>query len=391
MKQDKQKFIPRLWVSLLFSIPFLASKLDPWLGWLFCTIVIYLGASPFFEKGRANKTGPFALVSLTIFLLYFYSTLELLFSAKPTLYFADAAFITAISLLGVIFEEGLQHVSEQTEARLHKLAPKSAHKLFPAGDIQEVALASLEPGDKIAVNAGEVIAADGMVISGSGFVDESLVTGSVALVEKVFGQPVFGGTKCVSEAFVVSVDKTAEASLISKIIKIVKSAEPRAVETTVPVFIAVLVVFASLLWSLFSGLAVGVQVAASMLIAVNPRAINLAAPLVLRQALYMGALQGIVIQKPQQLDDISKLTNKDIGDDIDKQSYFAIVLGGDPLRLWPFVKQVHAILRQTLFFAWSYNIGILTLALCGLISPVTGTAAHIFASLVIGVSPSRLK
>jgi cation transport ATPase len=391
VRSDEQKLIPKLWISILFSIPFLGSKLDPWLGFLFCTLVIVLGAFPILQKGWKNKTGPFALVSLSIALLYCYSILALLFSAKPTLYFADAAFITAISLIGALFEMRLQHVNDYVEMRLQACSPKSVHKLSPDGYVQEIATAKLEPGDKISVNAGDVIAADGIVISGSGFVDESLVTGSMNPVEKVFGHSVFAGTKCVKDAFVVSIDKTAETSFISKVSKSIKSARPHVEETKVPIFIIAFVIFGALVWSIFSGLASGVYVAASMLVTVNPRAIGLAVPLVVKRALYLGALQGIVIQKPEQLRDVSKLTDKDIGSDIDGENSFAVMFGGDQSRAWPFIKKVGELVKQSLFFAWAYNIAVLFLALCGLISPVTGAAAHIFASLVIGVFPVRLK
>src|SRR5690625_5649962 len=77
---------------------------------------------------------------------------------------------------------------------LIKLMPKEAHKLDKSGNIVEVTVEDLQPGDLILVKSGEKIPIDGEIYEGESTVDESMLTGESVPVEKGPGMEAIGGS-----------------------------------------------------------------------------------------------------------------------------------------------------------------------------------------------------
>ena len=77
--------------------------------------------------------------------------------------------------------------------------------------------------DLIRVYPGSGIPIDGVVVSGRGVVNESMLTGESVPITKEIGSPVFGGSTLYLGNLVVRVTKTAEDSSISQIIKMVEN------------------------------------------------------------------------------------------------------------------------------------------------------------------------
>ena len=79
-------------------------------------------------------------------------------------------------------------------------------------------------GDVIKVVQGQTIPIDGIIIKGSGLVDESMLTGESKPIMKNISQKVFGGTLLTRGGILVRVDKMADSAAINQIMRLVEAA-----------------------------------------------------------------------------------------------------------------------------------------------------------------------
>lgn len=93
------------------------------------------------------------------------------------------------------------------------------------GQIQDVALGELMPGDVLVVRPGQIIGADGRVTSGTASVNQATVTGESTPVMKQPGDLVFGGTISVDGGLEVLIESPPDQSLVSRIVQLVEKAQ----------------------------------------------------------------------------------------------------------------------------------------------------------------------
>jgi len=309
---EKNDTVPRFWFCLVFTVPLYLRTLDPWAQWMLSTIVLSVGAYPFYQKGVTTKFNRYTLIVSSLSLLYLYSLLDMLFAAAPKLYFEPIAAITSFLNLGMLMEEVLEEKARLPLQKLEKLAPTKARKLFYDGHLEEISIEKIIKDDGIRVSQDEVIPVDGVIFSGYGLVDESLFTGNSKPVEKAFGQQVFAGTHNLKETFIVRALNVGNETMLAKILKKVSNAldEKEDLSATGSLFIPIVIglsILGLLAGSLFSGLAGGVCTAATILIIANPKAILLATTQPKDQAIIAGAAQGILISSKETLEKIAKV------------------------------------------------------------------------------------
>ncbi|MFS0654346.1 heavy metal translocating P-type ATPase [Bacillus sp. 179-C3.3 HS] len=140
-------------------------------------------------------------------------------------YWAEGAILIFIFSLSGALETYTSNKSKKDLTALMSIAPDEATLLKEDGTTVQIAVASLTPGDRIMVKAGERIAADGVILSGRTSVDESALTGESVPQEKSQGDEVFAGTVNLNGSLTVEVTKHNEETLFHKIIKLVKSAQ----------------------------------------------------------------------------------------------------------------------------------------------------------------------
>ena len=75
----------------------------------------------------------------------------------------------------------------------------------------------------ILVRPGEKIPVDGTVVSGSSFVDESMISGEPLPVQKTQGQKVLGGTINQKGSFQFQAVKVGGDTMLAQIIKMVQA------------------------------------------------------------------------------------------------------------------------------------------------------------------------
>ncbi|BAZ05159.1 potassium-transporting ATPase subunit KdpB [Calothrix sp. NIES-3974] len=144
------------------------------------------------------------------------------------------ALITLILFFTVIFANFAEAVAEgrgkaQADSLRSTKADTLAKKLLPDGRIEQVPSTNLRKGDRIKIEAGDMIPADGEVIEGIASVDESAITGESAPVLKEPGSDVAstvtGGTRIVSDMLIIRISADPGKGFIDRMIALVEGAE----------------------------------------------------------------------------------------------------------------------------------------------------------------------
>ncbi|MCE4226134.1 copper-translocating P-type ATPase [Methylobacterium sp. C25] len=140
------------------------------------------------------------------------------------LYFEASVLIVTLILLGRALEARSRGRTGAAITRLLDLAPKTARVIRDGGE-QEVPVASLSVGDRVRVRPGERIPADGRIVDGASWIDESMVTGEAEPIRREHGDATIGGTLNTSGGFDLEVEKVGSDTLLAQIARMVEDAQ----------------------------------------------------------------------------------------------------------------------------------------------------------------------
>ncbi len=231
-------------------------------------------------------------------------------AAMPHLYFEAAAAIITFVLLGKWLEARARTRVAAAVTQLAALLPKAAARLREEDDSEEqVAPSMLAPGDRVRIRPGEQLPADGTVLDGESTVDESLLTGESAAVDKSEGSPVYAGSQNHAGTLVVRVARSGERTTLGRISAAVAAAQgqkapiarlaDRVSAVFVPVVLAIATV-AFLAWLIADPTGAGALVAMERFVAVLviacPCALGLATPAAVAVATGRGAELGVLFR-----------------------------------------------------------------------------------------------
>ncbi len=211
--------------------------------------------------------------------------------------FLAGALVVSMQSGGEALEDyGLRRANRSLDNLLRR-APTIAHRKS-GGNYVDVPAADLAIGDIILVRAGDIIAADGLVVEGTGSVDESAMTGEPVPLAKLPGDKVFSGTINLSGSFQVRTTNTASESKYELIVRMVQQAEGeqapinRLANTYTPAF--------TILTMLVSGLALLVthdtHRALAVLVVATPCPLIIATPLAVLSAINRAASLNIIVK-----------------------------------------------------------------------------------------------
>jgi len=234
------------------------------------------------------------------------------------LYYESAAVVVALVSVGKYMETSNKEKTKEAITRLMALAPENAILVDENGQ-WEVPLSMIKPGDTVLVKPGARVPLDGVVKSGSGSVNEAMLTGESLPVEKQEGSEVIGGSVSVDGALLVEVTRTGEDTTLAKIIRFVEDAQGRKAPIAkiadkvagvfVPVVMAIALA-AGAFWMAF-GPALGVEgdmfsfalkIFTSVLVIACPCALGLATPTAIIVGTGLGASKGILIRSGEALE-----------------------------------------------------------------------------------------
>jgi len=192
------------------------------------SIVIFYGGLTIYYRAWAGFTsaafGMETLITTGAFSAYLYSTFNL-FSGSIHLYYDTAAMLITLTLLGKTIERKAKASVQEDLGNFFSLKPtkvKRCGEEFPNG--RYVSAEILRQGDLFMIEESEIIPADGLVLEGSGSIDESSLTGEARPVNKTIGERVRSGTRILSGTFKVRAEGVGEASTLGQMIKIMENA-----------------------------------------------------------------------------------------------------------------------------------------------------------------------
>lgn len=252
IKQDEQftlneKMAPpwRLWILLLINIPFVIGMFGMMLGyhhWMLpapwqaalATIVQFWLAVPFYKSAWGSIKGGLAnmdvLVSLGTLSIYFYSVFMLFYHTEPSMhamppvYFEAGVMVLGFVSLGKYLEERTKKHSLNSLGLLLKLTPKQVNVLRDQ-QWQRIPLDQVQVGEILRVNQGERIAADGIVEGGSGWADESHLTGEAKPEIKQAGSKVLAGAMLSEGALVYRAEQLGSHTLLGDMMNALSEAQ----------------------------------------------------------------------------------------------------------------------------------------------------------------------
>lgn len=134
--------------------------------------------------------------------------------------------VALVLVVGHLLEErSILGVQQAVNSLLH-LSKTTARRIEPAtGEEIETDAEALTTGDRVRVRPGDLIPADGVVLSGSSTADQASVTGESLPVDLIPGTRVFAGTQNLTGALEVEVERAGERSLIGRVGQIVLEAQ----------------------------------------------------------------------------------------------------------------------------------------------------------------------
>jgi Cu2+-exporting ATPase len=197
------------------------------LGFVLTSVVVWWGAWPFVSSAaRSLQQGELTMMTLIatgILVSYLYSAAVTFgFPGEP--FYDAAAMLTAFSLLGHWLEMRSRFATGRAVEALLELAPPTARRVRD-GHEDEVPLAAVAVGDVLAVRPGDTIPVDGVVIEGTSYADESMLTGEPVPVAKGPGDEVVGGTRNQQGAFRFRATKVGADTALARIVAMVREAQ----------------------------------------------------------------------------------------------------------------------------------------------------------------------
>ncbi|MBV1708017.1 MAG: heavy metal translocating P-type ATPase [Hyphomicrobiales bacterium] len=315
----------RMMLAAALSLPLLAVMFGlPLPGWLAVALatIVQFGMGARFYVGawkalRARTGNMDMLVALGTSAAYFYS-LYVFWRGAPgqSTYFEAGAMVITLVMVGKWLEERAKRSTGSALRALMQLRPERARILRDGIEI-ELPLDAVAPQDVVVVRPGELMPVDGIVLSGQGDVDESLLTGESMPVAKQAGDKVTGGS--INGAGFLSVTATAigTQSVLARIIALVENAQAKKAPVQrlvdqvagifVPVVIAVALVTFLIWWLVIGNVPLAVISAVSVLVIACPCSLGLATPTALMVGTGAAARAGILIRDAEALEQACNL------------------------------------------------------------------------------------
>ncbi len=341
----------RFWVSVILSAPVLALAMGmylpgrplepllragavPWIEALLASVVVLWCGWPLLVRGVQSvvhrSLNMFTLIALGVSAAYAYSLaatfLPGLFPAsmrdetgRVPVYFEAAAAITALVLLGQVMELSARSQTGAAIRALLGLAPKTARRMRDDGGEEDVPLEEVRVGDRLRVRPGEKVPVDGVVITGSSAVDESMMTGESIPVEKGPGDRLIGATVNGSGSLVLRAERVGSETLLARIVHLVGEAQrsrapiQKLADQVSGWFVPAVVVVALATYAVWALLGPEPRLthalvnAVAVLIIACPCALGLATPMSIMVAAGKGATAGILFRNAEAIETLRRV------------------------------------------------------------------------------------
>ena len=228
-------------------------------------------------------------------------------------YFETSAAIIGLVLLGRFLESGAKRRASGAMAALIRLQPKSA-RVLRDGQYVDTPIDEIEVGDSILVRPGEKLPVDGVVEEGASTVDESMLTGESAPIDKHEGSEVYGATLNGVGSLTFRATRVGRDTMLAGIIRVVEEAQgsrapiQRLADRVSAYFVPAVVGFSAVVFLVWLALGpepsytAAVLTAVAVLIIACPCAMGLATPTAVVVGVGKGAEHGVLIRSAESLE-----------------------------------------------------------------------------------------
>ena len=297
----------RLWLLFAINVPFLIGMAGMMIGrhdwmipplWQFAlaSVVQLWLAIPFYKSAWASIKGGLAnmdvLVTIGTVSIYLYSVYMLFFSPHAAhgmvhVYFEAGVMVIGFVSLGKFLEHRTKKSSLNSLGLLLKLTPTQVN-VQRDGEWKQLPIDQVQIGDLIRANHGERIAADGIIESGSGWADESHLTGESNPEEKKAGGKVLAGALMTEGSVVYRATQLGNQTLLGDMMNALSEAQgskapiARVADKAAAVFVPAVVGIALLTfiatWLVKGDWTIALMHAVAVLVIACPCALGLATP-----------------------------------------------------------------------------------------------------------------
>ena len=332
-ESEIRALITRLIVAAVCTIPVFGSTMlmlypmPNWLQFLLMLPIVGYAALPIFRSGFAaiahRSPEMNALVSLGALAAFAYSCVvtfapNVLPENAREPYFEAVGVVVTLMLVGQLLEARARKGTGEAMRALAGLQPKTA-RVVRDGKETSIAIDDVRVGDIIAIRPGEQLPVDGIVISGTSTVDESMITGEAMPVAKTEGSEVTGVTINGGGSLRYRATKVGKDTVLAQIIGMVAAAQSskapvqRLADRISGVFVPAVVLIA--VWSCALWFAFGPEprvthalvAAVSVLLIACPCALGLATPLSVTVSTGRAARMGVLVRSAEALETCGKV------------------------------------------------------------------------------------
>ncbi len=331
-EEDHAHLKLRTRLAIAFSVPlvltgmfFMHIPYANYIMWALATPVVLVFGKQFFINGwkqaRHGSANMDTLVSLSTGIAYLFSVFNTLFpefwiskGLEAHVYFEAASVVIAFILLGRLLEDNAKANTSSAIKKLMGLQPRTVIRISEDGIEEILPVEEVTVGDVLLVRPGDKIPVDGEVISGSSYVDESMVSGEPVPVLKEKNDRVVAGTINQKGSFRFIAQKVGADTFLAHIIQMVQQAQgskapvQKLVDKIAGIFVPVVIGIALLSFVLWlslggeNGFIQGLLAMVTVLVIACPCALGLATPTAIMVGVGKGAENGILIKDAESLE-----------------------------------------------------------------------------------------
>ncbi|MFL5740626.1 MAG: heavy metal translocating P-type ATPase [Flavisolibacter sp.] len=330
---NTQDFLKRFWICLLVTVPvlLLSHMIQQWFGFeilftgdkyvllLLSSFIYIYGGMPFLKglvsEVRDNAIGMMTLVAVAITVAFIYSV-AIVFGLKGMDFFWELATLIDIMLLGHWLEMRSQKAASSALQSLVALLPSNVH-VERKGEVIDIDIRQLKKDDLAIIKPGEKIPADGIVIEGTSFVNESMLTGESLPIKKTKDGKLIAGAVNGDGSLKIKVTGAGKDSYLNKVITLVQSAQNAKSKTQtladkvakwLTLISLVVGITTFIVWYINHDLAFALERMVTVMVTSCPHALGVAIPLVVAISTTASATHGLLIRNRTAFENARKLT-----------------------------------------------------------------------------------
>ena len=329
-----QDFLKRFWICLILTVPLLllSHMIQQWLGFhisfagdnyvllLLGSIIYFYGGMPFLKgmvsEIKHNAIGMMTLVALAITVAFIYSmAVALGFPGMD--FFWELATLIDIMLLGHWLEMRSQMAASRALESLVALLPSIVHVEKEQG-VVDISLKDLKNNDVALIKPGEKIPADGLVLDGGSYVNESMLTGESVPVKKEKDAKLIGGSVNGDGSMRVKITGAGNDSYLNKVITMVQQAQGAKSNTQnladkvakwLTIISITIGVATFIYWFIMEkNIAFALERMVTVMVTACPHALGVTIPLVAAISTTLSATHGLLIRNRTAFESARKLT-----------------------------------------------------------------------------------